>query len=1007
MTDCVKLHKAESQMTLVSSRGIPDESPSGGWWVSRTRLEVALLAMVAVSLFLLIAVCLAMAAIIAGSSPNSLFAEDISAGTSLYSHKFKRSLPSSELNDRVKSRHEILLDPELALKFSSQSQDGDGFLPPVIEENLLIKVESESERFELKENTTIEIITSTTSPLLPGVSQSLGNDTVHLPDSVAETLGVGPIESNVTEQKTSQAPIAVGDESSTKQASGSDVDKTEIEDDIQKPLHPTEASSAAESSVTPTDSSISKANSVNISLRKETSQSTGSASFDSSTTALNSIPGSDIKKPIAAIKDVSDPSELSVVSCKASGGQTSSTSEFCLTKSCITSASELIANMDSQVDPCEDFFEYACGNYIKSRNIPDEKSSITQFSDVSDVLQEKLRMLIESEDSSEDTPSGLMVKQLYKSCMNTERIAEQGLQPLKDILREMGGWPAVEGAAWGHNRFDWVQNVYINRRLGYSVDYLLDFSVTTNIKNSTWRIIDIDQPSFGMSREYLMRGLNDSDVRAYLDYQVSLAALLGANRTAAQLELTESLLFEIQLANFSLPNEKRRNASELYNKMTVAELQARVPNIPWLSYINTLLAPFTNITEDEEVIVNVPSYLENLDKLLLKTPKRVIANFLMWRASAASISYLSEDARDLQLEYSKKITGTGKRNPRWKECIGAVSGSLSYAVSKLYAEKFFKKDAKAAADEMVSYVRREFDKILRAVDWMDDETRLRAINKSQAITSHIAYPDELLDESKIAEVYKDLQISDGELLSNMRNLTIYSADYSFKRLREVIDKNDWKRHGTAAVVNAYYSRVDNSINFPAGILQGTFFNAERPKYLNFGSIGFVIGHEITHGFDDVGRQFDYKGDLKEWWEPETKAKFIEKSKCIIHQYGNYTAPEVGLKLNGVNTQGENIADNGGIKEAYYAYNQYVSDHGEENPLPALGLTAKQLFWLSAANVWCGKYRPESLKFLILTGAHSPVRFRVNGELSNSPEFSRDWNCKLNSKMNPSQKCSVW
>ncbi|KAA0187340.1 hypothetical protein HAZT_HAZT010876, partial [Hyalella azteca] len=753
MTDCVKLHKAESQMTLVSSRGIPDESPSGGWWVSRTRLEVALLAMVAVSLFLLIAVCLAMAAIIAGSSPNSLFA------------------------------------------------------------------------------------------------------------------------------------------------------------------------------------------------------------------------GSDIKKPIAAIKDVSDPSELSVVSCKASGGQTSSTSEFCLTKSCITSASELIANMDSQVDPCEDFFEYACGNYIKSRNIPDEKSSITQFSDVSDVLQEKLRMLIESEDSSEDTPSGLMVKQLYKSCMNTERIAEQGLQPLKDILREMGGWPAVEGAAWGHNRFDWVQNVYINRRLGYSVDYLLDFSVTTNIKNSTWRIIDV---SHCRVVSYLMRGLNDSDVRAYLDYQVSLAALLGANRTAAQLELTESLLFEIQLANFSLPNEKRRNASELYNKMTVAELQARVPNIPWLSYINTLLAPFTNITEDEEVIVNVPSYLENLDKLLLKTPKRVIANFLMWRASAASISYLSEDARDLQLEYSKKITGTGKRNPRWKECIGAVSGSLSYAVSKLYAEKFFKKDAKAAADEMVSYVRREFDKILRAVDWMDDETRLRAINKSQAITSHIAYPDELLDESKIAEVYKDLQISDGELLSNMRNLTIYSADYSFKRLREVIDKNDWKRHGTAAVVNAYYSRVDNSINFPAGILQGTFFNAERPKYLNFGSIGFVIGHEITHGFDDVGRQFDYKGDLKEWWEPETKAKFIEKSKCIIHQYGNYTAPEVGLKLNGVNTQGENIADNGGIKEAYYAYNQYVSDHGEENPLPALGLTAKQLFWLSAANVWCGKYRPESLKFLILTGAHSPV-----------------------------------
>ncbi|XP_018009279.1 neprilysin-2 isoform X2 [Hyalella azteca] len=763
MPDPVKPNKAESQVTLASSRSTSEDTPSGGWWVSRTRLEVALLAMVAVSLFLLIAVCLAMAAVIAGSSPNSLFA-----------------------------------------------------------------------------------------------------------------------------------------------------------------------------------------------------------------------------------------------------GQTASASGICLTKGCVTSASELIENMDPQMDPCEDFFEYACGNYLKTKNIPDEKSSISQFSDVSDVLQEKLRTLVESEDSSEDTPSSLMVKQLYKSCMNTERIAEQGLQPLKDILREMGGWPAVEGFAWDRNRFDWVQNVYINRRLGYSVDLLFDFSITTNIKNSSWRIIDIDQPSLGMpSREYLLRGLNDSDVRAYLDYQVSLAALLGANRTAAELELTESLLFEIQLANFSLPKEQRRNATKLYNKMTVAELQGRVPNIPWLSYINTILSPFTTVTEREEVIVNVPSYIENLGKLLLRTDKRVIANYMMWRLSAASISYLSEDARDLQLVYSKKITGTGKRKPRWKECMGAVSGSLSYAVGKLYAEKFFKKDAKAAADEMVSYIRAEFDKILRTVDWMDDETRIRAINKSLAITPHIAYPEELLDETKLTELYKDLQISDGELLSNMRNLTIFGTDYSFKRLREKVDKNDWKKHGAAAVVNAFYSPLENSIQFPAGILQGTFFNADRPKYLNYGAIGFVIGHEITHGFDDMGRQFDYKGDLKEWWKPETRAKFIDKSKCIIYQYGNYTEPEVGLKLNGVNTQGENIADNGGIKEAYYAYNQYVSDHGEENPLPALGLTAKQLFWLSAANVWCGKYRPETLKLRILTGAHSPARFRVNGPLSNLPEFSRDWNCKSSSKMNPSHKCSVW
>merc|ERR1719341_1027082 len=339
--------------------------------------------------------------------------------------------------------------------------------------------------------------------------------------------------------------------------------------------------------------------------------------------------------------------------------------------------------------------------------------------------------------------------------------------------------------------------------------------------------------------------------------------------------------------------------------------------------------------------------------------------------------------------------------------MGIVSGSLSHAVGKLYAEKFFKKEAKVAADEMVSYIRAEFDKILRTVDWMDDETRVRAINKSLAITPHIAYPEELLNEAKLEELYAGLHITDGELLSNMRNLTIFGTNYSFRRLREKVNKNDWKNHGAAAVVNAFYSPLENSIQFPAGILQGTFFNAERPKYLNYGAIGFVIGHEITHGFDDMGRQFDYRGDLKEWWEPETRSKFIEKSKCIIYQYGNYTAPEVNMTLNGLNTQGENIADNGGIKEAYYAYQQWSRDHGEEKPLPGLQLSPKQLFWVSAANVWCGKYRPETLKLRILTGHHSPARFRVNGPLSNLEEFSKDWKCPLGSKMNPVHKCTLW
>ncbi|XP_064087548.1 neprilysin-2-like isoform X3 [Macrobrachium nipponense] len=680
----------------------------------------------------------------------------------------------------------------------------------------------------------------------------------------------------------------------------------------------------------------------------------------------------------------------------------------CLTKGCVKAANSLIESMNEKIDPCDDFFQFACGGFLQKKIIPDEKTSLSRFSEVSDDLREKLRGLVEADVSEKDSPSTKMVKELYKSCMNTERIEERGLEPLHEILKEMGGWPVIEGDSWDPSGFEWYTNVYINRRLGYSLDYIFDFSVTTNIKNSTWRIIDIDQPPLGMpSRKYLLKGFNDSDVQAYYNYQISMAELLGADRQRAEVELKESLEFEIQIANYSLPKEERRNATKLYNKITIRELQEMVPEIEWLEYINTLLSPFFKVTADEPVVISNRELVKNLGKLVAKTPKRVIANYMMWRVTAASVGYLNEAARDIQLAYSKKLVGKGTREPRWKECMGSVSGSLSHAVGSMYASTFFKEDAKAAADEMVTYIRAEFDKILHEIDWMDETTRKRALEKSTAITPHIAYPPELLEEQKLTDLYEGLQISSGDLLENMRNLTVFGTDYSFKRLREQIDKKDWKNHGAAAVVNAFYSPLENSIQFPAGILQGTFFEADRPKYMNFGAIGYVIGHEITHGFDDSGRQFDANGDLRDWWEKETKDKFIDKTKCIIYQYGNYSVPEVNMNLNGINTQGENIADNGGIKEAYYAYKQWAKDNGEEQQLPGMSYTAHQLFWLSAANVWCGKYRPETLKLRILTGAHSPAQFRVNGPFSNLPEFAVDWKCPKGSKLNPHHRCSVW
>ncbi|XP_043263785.1 neprilysin-2 isoform X2 [Colletes gigas] len=681
--------------------------------------------------------------------------------------------------------------------------------------------------------------------------------------------------------------------------------------------------------------------------------------------------------------------------------------DICYTPECVHTASGILKNMDTEVEPCDDFYDFACGGFLKNTHIPDDKTSVNTFTEISDKLQNQLRSSIEEKSAPNEPKPFRLAKNLYKSCINKTVIEQQGLEPLLKILQNLGGWPVLEGDDWNDDAFDWKESVYKFRKTGYSVDYFIDFSVGVDLKNSTRRIIDLDQASLGLSREYLSKGFDDKIVQAYYSYMVDIATILGANKTRAQTELKESLEFEMELANISLPNEKRRNATLLYNPMTVQELSKTYPSIPWKEYFNTILAPNVQVNDDEVVIVSVPSYIATLEKLLVSTPKRIQANYVMWRAAASSVSYLTEEIRKRQLQYSTALSGKTEREPRWKECIDTVSGSLAISVGALYVRKYFKEDAKKNAVEMVADIREEFTKILKKVDWMDEDTRKSALSKAASMSTHIAYPDELLDDNKLEEFYKKLELTTDNYLEGILNLTLFGLEYSFGRLRKPVNKSDWITHGRPAIVNAFYSSIENSIQFPAGILQGAFFSNDRPRYMNYGAIGFVIGHEITHGFDDQGRQFDQNGNLVDWWAPQTKEKYLEKAECIIHQYGNYTVEDVALNLNGINTQGENIADNGGIKEAYLAYKEWVRRNNPEQRLPGLSYTPEQLFWISAANTWCSKYRPEAMKLRITTGFHSPGKFRVLGPLSNMEEFAKDFKCPLGSKMNPEKKCAVW
>ncbi|PSN53889.1 Membrane metallo-endopeptidase-like 1 [Blattella germanica] len=648
-------------------------------------------------------------------------------------------------------------------------------------------------------------------------------------------------------------------------------------------------------------------------------------------------------------------------------------SDVCLTSGCVHAASYVLTNMDPDVEPCDDFYKFACGSYHRNTIIPDDKSSVSGFSVVTDKLQEQLRTVIGEPISARDKKPFRLVKNLFRACMNKTQIEMEGNTPLLNILTELGGWPVLDGDNWEDGKFDWRQSVYNFRKMGYSVDYFMDFSVSTDAKNSSYRSISIDQASLGISREYLSKGFGEKIVDAYYSYLVDIAVILGADRARAEKEIKESVEFEMKLANISLPSEERRNVTKLYNAMTIREMQSTFPTIPWLSYFNSILPQHVQITEEEVIVVSVPSFVKGLEKLLEQTPKRVLGNYVMSRVAGASVNYLTEELRNRQLKFSTALSGRTERESRWKECIDIVTGGLSIAVGSLYVRKFFKEEAKSNAMEMVGNIREEFMHILKQVDWMDEKTRQRGLEKATAMNVHIGYPEELLDDIKLLEFYDKLEVDSKLYLESILNVTKFGMNYSFGRLRTKVNKTEWITHGRPAIVNAFYSSIENSIQFPAGILQGMFFNSERPRYMNYGAIGFVIGHEITHGFDDQGRQFDKDGNL----------------------------------LNGINTQGENIADNGGIKEAYYAYLKWANNNGQEKRLPGLDYSPRQMFWLSAAQTWCTKYRTQAMRQRITTGVHSLGQFRVLGPLSNMKEFSEDFNCPLGSPMNPEHKCQVW
>ncbi|KAF2898332.1 hypothetical protein ILUMI_07844 [Ignelater luminosus] len=381
------------------------------------------------------------------------------------------------------------------------------------------------------------------------------------------------------------------------------------------------------------------------------------------------------------------------------------------------------------------------------------------------------------------------------------------------------------------------------------------------------------------------------------------------------------------------------------------------------------------------------------------------ANYAFFQTIRGLIDYLPENLRRKDDQFKTGETEPAPRSPRWKECLDKTSERFKPAVGAMYVRKYYQEGTSKAASEMVFDVKKEVVQLIGKLEWMDENTRKTAIDKALAIQPHVGYPVEYNDDKELEGRYTGLNFtSSNNYLEVVNQVILYEENYDFGQIFGLINKTDWRMRMSVTDVNAVYSPQENSIQIVAGILQGIFYDKDRPQYMNYGGVGYIIGHEVTHGFDNVGRTFDKIGDRKDWWAEKTSKAFDDKAKCIIKQYGDIVVPEVGKNLNGEKTQGDNIADNGGIKIAYLAYNSWVKRNGPELPLPGLNFTAEQLFWITSANCWCGTKSKESYEDDIATNEHAPERYRVIVPFGNIEYFAKDFNCPLGSKMNPKHKC---
>nr|XP_023701007.1 phosphate-regulating neutral endopeptidase isoform X1 [Paramormyrops kingsleyae]XP_023701008.1 phosphate-regulating neutral endopeptidase isoform X1 [Paramormyrops kingsleyae] len=697
--------------------------------------------------------------------------------------------------------------------------------------------------------------------------------------------------------------------------------------------------------------------------------------------------------------------------------------EFCITQECIEAAGSILNKMDQSAAPCEDFYQYACGGWLRDNPIPEDSSTYGIYPWLRHQVDLKLKELLELPTAPQDVEAVKKAKMLYRSCMNETAIELEDAKPLLKALRHRElRWPVLSdelGTAWQWEepRFSLLETL-AHIRTYHSKSVLVRMYVAPDDKNSSRYIIKLDQASLSLSsREDYITNTTEAQMyrEALLKLMVEVAVMLGANQQIAQTQMEEVLAFEGKLAEIMIPFENR-TSENMYNKYSLSRLQKTVPEVNWLGFvracIDTKLYPeLKSLSLSEPMVVRAPQYFKDLFKLLNVTEKRTMANYVVWRAVLARMTTLSRRFLYRYLDFARVTTGTTSLTPRWDKCVNYVENTLIYAVGRLFVEWHFQEDKKLMMEELVEGIRWAFvDMLEKENTWMDEDTKRKATEKAHAVLAKVGYPEFILNDTYINEDIKVLSFSETNYFGNVMQTLHFISQSDIGWLRKTVPRTEWFTNPTT--VNAFYSSSTNQIRFPAGELQKPFFwGLSYPRSLSYGAIGVIVGHELTHGFDNNGRKYDKNGNLDQWWSNTSISRFNEKTQCMIDQYNGYYWKEAGLNVRGKRTLAENIADNGGIRQAFRAYRRWVDTHrsGREEPLlPGVGLTNNQLFFLSYAHVRCNSYRPEAARDQIQSGAHSPPKYRVVGSMSNYEEFRQAFSCPDMSAMNRgAESCRVW